>query len=240
MENILTATRIKICGVTTPGAALAVAAAGADAVGLNFHPDSPRYVDPDRARRIVAALPPFVTVVGLFVNCPAERLAETLRTVPLDLLQFHGDEAPADCSRWARPWIRALRVGAPDWERRLAELEADPPLLRGVLLDAFVPGVPGGTGQRFDWARIPAGLPHALVLAGGLTPANVATAIEQVRPWAVDVSGGVECEPGVKDPERIRAFCRSVRETDARLSGSDALQPRQPDPVSTGSTQRRE
>lgn len=217
MDSALTGTRVKICGISTPQDAIVAAQAGADAIGLNFHPESPRYVEPEAAGRIVAALPPFVTSVGLFVDCPAARLRATLATVTLDLIQFHGGESPAECSRWGRPWIRALRVGADDWRDRLAALDGSHAGCLGVLLDAYVPGVPGGTGRRFDWSLVPDERPRPLILAGGLDPDNVGAAVERVRPWAVDVSGGVESAPGRKDHGRMRAFVEAVRAADAVL-----------------------
>jgi phosphoribosylanthranilate isomerase len=204
----LSVVRSKICGITRIEDALVAVEAGADAIGLVFYPPSPRAVTVPQAREIIAALPPFVTTVGLFVNASRCELGEILDAVPLDLLQFHGDELPQDCDGYGRPFIKALRVKPGDdiaaQVRRYAKAS-------GVLLDTYVPGVPGGTGEAFDWSLVPQGLTKPIILAGGLCAENVAAAIAQVRPYAVDVSGGVEASRGVKDPEKIRAFVREVR-----------------------------
>lgn len=200
--------RSKICGITRVEDALLAAEAGADAIGLVFYAKSPRAVDVRRAREIVAALPPFVTTVGLFVDMPRGELNGILEAVPLDLLQFHGDETPADCAGYHRPYIKALRVRPGE---DIAARCAGYPQAAGILLDTFVPGVPGGTGEAFDWSLVPESPGCPIVLAGGLTPDNVAAAIRQVRPWAVDVSGGVEAGKGIKDAARVRAFLAAVR-----------------------------
>lgn len=200
--------RSKICGITRVEDALLAAEAGADAIGLVFYAKSPRAVDVRRAREIVAALPPFVTTVGLFVDMPRGELNGILEAVPLDLLQFHGDETPADCAGYHRPYIKALRVRPGE---DIAARCAGYPQAAGILLDTFVPGVPGGTGEAFDWSLVPESPGCPIVLAGGLTPDNVAAAICQVRPWAVDVSGGVEAGKGIKDAARVRAFLAAVR-----------------------------
>ncbi|MHB0764574.1 phosphoribosylanthranilate isomerase [Stutzerimonas sp. NM35] len=200
--------RSKICGITSVADALVAAEAGADAIGLVFYGKSPRAVSIAQAREIIAALPPFVTTVGLFVNASRCEINETLDAVALDLLQFHGDETPADCEGFHRPWYKALRVRAGDDIRAEAARYAG---ARAVLLDTFVAGVPGGTGEMFDWSLVPADLPRPLILAGGLTPQNVQQAIERVRPFAVDVSGGVELRKGVKDAARVREFVGQVR-----------------------------
>lgn len=200
--------RSKICGITRIEDALIAAQAGADAIGLVFWAPSPRAVEIDQARRIVAALPPFVTSVGLFVNATRETIAEVLQAVPLDLLQFHGDECLADCEGHGRPYIKALRVRPGE---DIAAQCARYPSAAGILLDTYVPGIPGGTGERFDWSQVPAQPPCPIVLAGGLTADNVAQAIAQVRPWAVDVSGGVEAQKGRKDTDKVRAFLAAVR-----------------------------
>ncbi len=200
--------RSKICGITRIEDALAAAEAGADAIGLVFYPQSPRAVTIERARAIIAALPPFVTTVGLFVDASRCELGEILDAVPLDLLQFHGDESAADCEGHNRPYIKALRVKAGDDIAAQIDSYAN---ASGILLDTFVAGVPGGTGQAFDWSLVPRGLKRPIILAGGLTAENVRDAIEQVRPYAVDVSGGVEASKGIKDSEKIRAFMRAVK-----------------------------
>jgi phosphoribosylanthranilate isomerase len=156
-----------------------------------------------QAREIIRALPPFVTTVGLFVNASRCELTEILEAVPLDLLQFHGDETPADCEGYNRPYIKALRVRPGDDLEAACNLYAS---ASGILLDTYVAGVPGGTGEAFDWSLVPARLSKPIILAGGLSPANVAQAIARVQPWAVDVSGGVEQSKGIKDHARIRAF----------------------------------
>lgn len=203
--------RVKICGITSIDDALAAAALGADAIGLVFHPASPRAVDAETAAAIVRALPPFVTSVGLFVDAGAAQIDSVLRTVPLDLLQFHGSETPAECERPGRPFIKAVAV-RPDLD--LLQFAASFHRARGLLLDAFVPGVPGGTGVQADWAAIPKAMPLPVVLAGGLHSGNVAAAVRLVRPWAVDVSSGVERSKGVKDHNKLSEFMRGVRDAD--------------------------
>lgn len=204
-------TRIKICGITSTDDALAAAHAGADAIGLVFYAASPRNVDRARARAIVAALPPFVTTVGLFVNPTPSEVRETLTAVPLDLLQFHGDEDAAFCRSFDHPFIKAIAL-APGVD--LLQSAANFANARGILVDAFVPGVHGGTGVTADWSAIPSELPLPLILAGGLTPQIVADAVRAVRPWAVDVSSGVERAKGIKDHDKMLAFVRGVRDAD--------------------------
>lgn len=204
----MTAVRVKICGITRVEDALAAAAAGADAIGLVFYAKSPRAVDIEQAREILAALPPFVTSVGLFVDAERSELERILASVPLDLLQFHGDESVQQCEAFGRPYIKALRVKAGD---DIAAQVACYPSAQGILLDAYVEGVPGGTGEAFDWSLIPQALSKPLILAGGLRPDNVAEAVSRVRPYAVDVSGGVEASKGVKDVEKVGAFIRAAR-----------------------------
>lgn len=206
-------TRIKICGLRDPEHAKLAAREGADAIGLVFHAASPRAISIEDAARIAAAVPPFVMTVGLFVNAPEVEIRRVLERVPLDLLQFHGDETPADCEKFAKPYLRAVRmeegVDLVEYAHRFSRAKA-------LLLDAHVPGVPGGTGHRFDWGRIPRELPIPIVLSGGLDPGNVSQAIRETRPWAVDVSSGVESTRGVKDPAKITAFIRSVQREDVR------------------------
>lgn len=201
-------TRIKICGITRCEDALAAADAGADAIGLVFYPPSPRHVEIAQAVEIATSLPPFVTTVALFVNADTETIAQVVEQVGIDLIQFHGNECPDYCASHHRPWIRALRMRAGiNLEQEAARFNG----ARGLLLDAYRPGVPGGTGDTFDWARIPRGLAGRVVLAGGLNPDNVERAVREVRPFAVDVSGGVEAEPGIKDSNRIARFVAAVR-----------------------------
>ena len=201
--------RSKICGITRIEDALAAVEAGADAIGFVFYAKSPRAVDVRQARAIIAELPPFVTTVGLFVNASRCELNEILEVVPLDLLQFHGDEAPGDCEGYHRPWIKALRVRPGDDLEAACQRYAG---ARGILLDTYVAGVPGGTGEAFDWSLVPARLSKPIILAGGLSAANVGEAIAQVRPYAVDVSGGVEQAKGIKDAAKIEAFMQAVRQ----------------------------
>lgn len=204
------AVRIKICGITREEDALAAAEAGADAIGLVFYSQSPRAVSVQQARRIIAVLPPFITTVGLFVNSSRCELNEILDAVPLDLLQFHGDEPVAECESYQRPYLKALRVRADDDIRALIDSYSS---AAGILLDTYVAGVPGGTGESFDWSLVPADASKPIILAGGLSPDNVAEAIGRVRPYAVDVSGGVEQGKGIKDAEKIRAFIAACKES---------------------------
>jgi len=204
-------TRVKICGITRDQDAHEAVALGADAIGLVFYPPSPRAVTPALAASIVSRLPAFVTVVGLFVNETRERVGEIARAVPLDLLQFHGDETAADCSGHGRPWIKAIRMRE---SVDLAQAMQDYAGSSGLLLDTYQAGVPGGTGATFDWQRIPRELRSRIILAGGLTPENVDQAIRQVRPYAVDVSGGVEAAKGIKDAGKMAAFIAGVNRGD--------------------------
>ncbi|MEQ6330743.1 phosphoribosylanthranilate isomerase [Ectopseudomonas chengduensis] len=210
----MTVVRSKICGITRIEDALAAVEAGADAIGLVFYGKSPRAVSIEQAAAILQALPPFVTSVGLFVDMPRDELQQLLQRLPLDLLQFHGDESPADCEGHGRPYIKALRVRPGE---DVAAAMAPYAGAQGILLDTFVEGVPGGTGASFDWSLVPEDAAKPIILAGGLDADNVATAIRQVRPHAVDVSGGVEASKGIKDAGKIRAFVRAVR--DARCDG---------------------
>jgi phosphoribosylanthranilate isomerase len=200
--------RVKICGITRPEDAIAAAYAGADAIGLVFYSPSPRAVDIDTALSIVRALPPFVTTVGLFVDAAPEAVRAVLAAVPLDLLQFHGDEPDEYCQQFLRPYVKALRVQSGD---DLNALTAKWPGACGILLDSFKQGVPGGTGEVFDWSLIPAYRHWNLILAGGLDAGNVAEAVRRCQPWAVDVSGGVEQTKGIKDVSRITRFMREVQ-----------------------------
>ncbi|WP_343352425.1 phosphoribosylanthranilate isomerase [Pseudomonas sediminis] len=211
----MTVVRSKICGITRIEDALAAVAAGADAIGLVFYGKSPRAVGVGQAAAILQALPPFVTTVGLFVDMPRDQLQQLLQRLPLDLLQFHGDESPADCEGHGRPYIKALRVRPGE---DVAAAMAPYSGARGILLDTFVEGVPGGTGASFDWSLVPENAAKPIILAGGLDAGNVAAAIRQVRPYALDVSGGVEASKGIKDAGKIRAFVQAVR--DARCDGN--------------------
>lgn len=200
-------TRVKICGITRVEDAMAAVEAGADALGFVFYPPSPRDVSVAQAGRIVTQLPPFVTTVALFVNAERQDIAQVLQNARIDLIQFHGDESPAYCAGHGRPWVKALRMkDGVDLQR----LEQEYHGASGLLLDAYKAGVPGGTGDSFDWERIPREMASRLILAGGLNPQNVAAAIHKVRPYAVDVSGGVEAAKGIKDQEKIKQFMRGV------------------------------
>jgi len=200
-------TRIKICGLRDAATARETARLGADAIGLVFYAPSPRHVEIDAAREIVAALPPFVMSVGLFVDAEPDYVRRVLAQVPLDVLQFHGNESPEYCAQFSRPYLKAIRVKP---GLNLLEYAASYAGSRGLLVDAFVEGVPGGTGEGFDWSLLPDDLPLPLILSGGLHPGNVKAAVEQVRPWAVDVSSGVESAKGIKDVAKIAAFVEEV------------------------------
>ncbi|MEQ6890066.1 phosphoribosylanthranilate isomerase [Halomonas sp. CS7] len=211
--SILHRTRIKFCGLTREEDVDAAVAAGADALGFVLWPGSKRAIDERRLVELSARVPAFVTRVGLFVDPSASLVA--CCSPHLDLLQFHGDETPGACEAAGRPWIKALRM------REGLDLPAAAEAYRGaraLLLDAYRPGVPGGTGETFDWSRIPASLAKPVILAGGLTPDNVDAAIAAVGPFAVDVSGGIETAPGVKDATRMAAFLDAVRRADDRRS----------------------
>ena len=205
------ATAVKICGITRTEDGLAAARAGAHAIGLVFHPASPRCVAPGVAAAIVRALPPFITTVALFVDADPEAVRAVLREVPVHLLQFHGAEPPDYCNAFDRPWLKAVRV-KPGVD--LLQYAGRYAAAKGLLLDAFSDAAHGGTGQSFDWTLIPDRLPLPIVLAGGLTPGNVGEAVRRVRPWAVDVSSGVEREKGIKDAAKIAAFIRGARDAD--------------------------
>ena len=205
-------TRIKVCGLTREQDVDAAVEAGADAIGLVFYEPSPRNVDPARAAALARRLPAFVTPVCLFVNAAPDAVRRVLDAVPQALLQFHGDEAPADCRAWGRAYLRAARMGEGfdllDFAAQYADAAA-------LLLDTHVAGY-GGSGKVFDWSLIPPSVPLPVVLSGGLNPANVTDGVLRVRPWAVDVSSGVESAKGIKDAALIRRFCDAVREADAR------------------------
>lgn len=202
-------TRVKICGFTRAEDARKAAILGVDAVGLVFHAESPRHVKIGQAQAITAALPPFVSVVALFADAGSERIREVLAAVQVDLIQFHGDESPDFCRAFGRPFIKAVRMREDAEVAALAERYAAAGA-SGLLLDAYHPGVKGGTGSGFDWSRIPRQCALPIVLAGGLTPENAAEAVRQVRPYALDVSSGVESAKGIKDAAKMAAFIKEV------------------------------
>lgn len=201
-------TRVKICGITRIEDAEAAVAAGADAVGLVFDPQSPRCVTLDQARAVADVVPPFVSVVALFVDSDAAQVHAALQFVRINLLQFHGHEGPEQCRLYHRPYVKAIRM------RDGVDLKAEARRYddaSGLVLDSYVPGRAGGSGEAFDWNRVPRDLARPVILAGGLTPENVRAAIRQVRPSAVDVSSGVETAKGIKDRAKMAAFVAAVR-----------------------------
>ncbi len=200
-------TRVKICGLTTVEDALDASRCGADAIGLVFYARSPRAVTVETARRIVDGLPPFVTVVPLFMDPEADLVHEVLGAMPVDLLQFHGDESPAFCAQFGRRYLKAIPMGGGTDPTAYARDHAQ---AAGFLLDSHAPGERGGSGKVFNWELIPAALGRPVVLAGGLNPDNVADAVARFRPWGVDVSSGVEASPGRKDSDRISHFISEV------------------------------
>ncbi len=199
--------RVKICGITRVVDALNAVENGADAIGLVFYEPSPRNVSIEQAIEIANKIPAFVTIVGLFVNAEPEFVHSVISQVKLDLLQFHGDETPQECARYVLPFIKAIRVKS---DTNLVQCAKDFSAARGLLLDAYTEGVAGGTGNVFDWGLIPADFEKPVILAGGLNAQNVAQAISQVKPYAVDVSGGVEASKGIKDAAKIAAFMQQV------------------------------
>src|SRR6056297_130045 len=208
------ATRVKVCGITRAQDAESAVAAGVHALGMVFYPPSGRAVTIEQARQIAAVVPPFVTLVGLFVDMDEGQVREILRQVPLGLMQFHGNEAPQFCSSFGRPWIKAVHMKA---GVDLGALHERYSAASGLLLDTYLKGVPGGTGESFDWQLAKTASSMPLILAGGLSDENVGEAIAAVRPWAVDVSSGVESAPGIKDTGRISRFVAAVQRADAGL-----------------------
>ena len=200
--------RVKICGITRPGDAIIAAQLGADAIGLVFYPQSPRAVTIETAAEIVSVLPPFVTKVGLFVNARPDEINKVINSVMLDALQFHGDENPEQCHGFSRPFFKAVRMQDNVDLKKIAERFQK---ASALILDTFVEGMQGGTGKTFDWSKIPGDIGKPLILAGGLTAENVKMAIKQVKPYAVDVSGGVELDKGIKDAGKIAEFIKEVR-----------------------------
>jgi phosphoribosylanthranilate isomerase len=205
-------TRIKICGITRVEDARIAVGLGADAIGLVFYAPSPRNIGLAQARAIIAAIPPFVTIVGLFVDPAQDQVESVLAACSINLLQFHGDEAPDFCGKFGLPYLKAARVRADaDLVQYLSPYHA----AQGWLLDAYHEQLYGGTGEPFDWKLIPRDLARPVILSGGLTPDNVGAAVRQVRPWAVDVSSGVEAAKGVKDAAKIAAFIAGVKNENA-------------------------
>lgn len=221
-------TRIKICGITRPEDLHAAVAAGADALGFVFYPKSPRYLDPQRYAELARALPPFVGAVALFVNATLEEVQAVLAAGPVALLQFHGDETPEQCARIAaavqRPFVRAYRVrpdtSAADLLESESQYRAASPWFSSLLLDTWVDAY-GGAGKVFDWSVIPKELAPRVVLSGGLSVQNATSAVAGVRPFAVDISSGVEAAKGIKDARKIAAFVDAVRAGDATIESED-------------------
>jgi phosphoribosylanthranilate isomerase len=209
-----TRTRIKICGITREQDLQAAVRSGADALGLVFYEKSPRHLAVQQAAQLARAVPPFVTVVGLFVNPSVDYVREVLAKVALDVLQFHGEETPEFCAQFGRSYLKAIRVRAGVDLIQCASRFAG---AQGLLLDAWVEGMQGGTGESFDWALIPHDLPLPVILSGGLHAGNVAAAVRQVRPYAVDVSSGVEAAKGIKDAAKVAAFINEVKRADVQL-----------------------
>ena len=207
----MTRVRVKICGITRPEDGLAAAMMGVDAIGLVFYPKSSRLIDPDTANAIIRALPPFVTSVGLFLDASAVEVNDIIRRVPLDLLQFHGEESPDFCAQFGRPYIKAVPMRFEADVQAYAQEFAD---AKGLLLDSHGGDKIGGSGERFDWRRIPTGLNKPIILAGGLSPANIAAALRQVQPFGVDVSSGVEAAKGIKDTQLIQLFMHNLSQVE--------------------------
>ncbi|EIJ34177.1 phosphoribosylanthranilate isomerase [Thiothrix nivea] len=198
--------RAKICGITSVADALMVSAAGVDAIGLVFYPKSKRHVDIAQATEICRAVPPFVTTVGLFLDAQPDFVRTVLASVPLDVLQFHGSESPEYCRQFPRPYMKAVGMKGLAESGGFTAYADRYPDAQGFLVDSHAPGAAGGTGETFDWTQVPQDYPKPIILAGGLTPENVAEAIRLSRVYAVDVSSGVESAPGVKAPALVQAF----------------------------------
>ncbi len=201
--------KVKICGITRPEDAYLASEAGADAIGLNFYRDSPRAIEINVARQIVDSLPPFITTVGLFVDASPELIWSVLDEVNLNSIQFHGEETEVDCMLYGLPYIKAIRMRE---GIELSRLVASFNNASAILIDTYVSGVPGGTGKTFDWNLVTEDINKPLILAGGLTPENVSDAIKVVKPYAVDVSGGVEESPGIKDKAKMLKFIHQAKE----------------------------
>lgn len=202
-------TKVKICGITNTIDAQLACDLGADAIGLVFYPPSPRYIKPEQAEKVLESLPPFISSVALFVNAAREEIESVLQQTGIDLIQFHGNESAQFCASFKRPYIKAIRMKD---GLDLYAVEKEYASARGILLDTYKKGFPGGTGESFNWTKVPHDLSKPVILAGGLTADNVAQAVKQVQPYAVDVSGGVEAAKGKKDQNKIMAFVRNVHE----------------------------
>jgi phosphoribosylanthranilate isomerase len=201
--------RVKVCGITRSEDALSAVKAGVDAIGFVFWPNSQRYIDPESADRIASQIPSFITTVGVYVDPDVSWVEQTISIVKLSLLQFHGNESPEFCAQFSVPYIKAIRVKE---DTDLLQYAQRFETAKGLLVDTYAPGMPGGTGHTFDWKLIPPQLTLPLILSGGLSPENVSTAIRETRPWAVDVSSGVEVSKGIKDEEKIFAFMQGVKQ----------------------------
>ena len=199
-------TRVKICGITRRQDAQFAASIGVDAIGLVFYPPSPRAVTIQQAQEIVTGLPPFISIVALFVNAKSEEVAQCLNRIPVDILQFHGDETPSYCAQFSSPYMKAIRMKE---GVSLSHMAKDYSLASALLLDSYQAGVPGGTGKTFDWSMI-TDIDKPFILAGGLSVDNVTNAIQQASPYAVDVSGGVEYDKGLKDKIKMQEFMQEV------------------------------
>lgn len=206
-ESKIKRTRVKICGITRVEDALHATRSGADAIGFVFYEKSPRYIIAEKAAEIARSLPPFISIVALFVNATDETINSVLDMVPVDVLQFHGEENQQMCQCYDRPYIKAIRMRD---NIDILKLNNEYTGASALLLDSFVQGIQGGTGQKFDWSKVPTDLDKPIILAGGLTAKNVAAAILQVCPYAVDVSGGVEIQHGIKDAAKIETFIQEV------------------------------
>ena len=204
-------TRVKICGITRVEDGIAAARAGTDAIGFVFFARSPRNVNPKQVALIIRELPPFITKVGLFVDATVDDVSAVLGNVHLDMLQFHGEESPEFCEQFGLPWLKAVRMVPGVDPALMAQRYAG---ACGLLLDSYVPGMPGGTGETFGWESLKSPLDKPVVLAGGLHPGNVIAAIRTIRPYAVDVSTGVESAPGIKDTGKMAEFIQQVRLAD--------------------------
>lgn len=205
-------TRVKICGITNRIDAQLACDYGADAIGLVFYPPSPRYVNIEQAAIVIESLPPFISSVALFVNARREEIDNVLKQLAIDVIQFHGDESAEFCRSFNRPYIKAIRMQE---GLDLYAVQKEYAGARGLLLDTYKKGIPGGTGETFNWEKVPHDLDSPVILAGGLAADNVALAIKQVKPYAVDVSGGVEASKGIKDGEKMARFMANVRGSDA-------------------------